>query len=101
AHCVCEPPALAGAVDLRLRSCERRRSLWSEKTTVCRIFSCQRIAEAGSLAAAGGPPSPLRGYGATASLQTRGLASLTTGPRLTAGPAPRPPTCVFFLHRHA
>ena len=33
--------------------------LWSEKTTVCRIFSCQRIGEAFSLAA-GGPSAPLR-----------------------------------------
>ncbi len=31
---------------IRLRSCELRRDklLWSEKTTVCRIFSCQRSA---------------------------------------------------------
>jgi len=28
---------------VRLRSCERRRiNVWSEKTTVCRIFSCKR-----------------------------------------------------------
>ena len=54
--------------------------MWSEKTTVCRIFSCQRIGEALSLAAAGGPAGILSGAGATASLQTRGLASLTNRP---------------------
>jgi hypothetical protein len=42
AHCVCEPPALAGAVASVLHPCGRRRTLWSEKTTVCRIFSCKR-----------------------------------------------------------
>ena len=39
---MCEPPALAGAVATSLHSRERRPDLWSEKTTVCRIFSCQR-----------------------------------------------------------
>jgi hypothetical protein len=50
AHCVCVNTTGLGG----------RGGLWSEKTTVCRIFSCQRIGEALSLAAAGGPPPPLR-----------------------------------------
>ena len=33
---------MAGAVATSLRSRERIPDLWSEKTTVCRIFSCQR-----------------------------------------------------------
>jgi hypothetical protein len=61
-HTACvNPPALAGAVE-RLPSPLRAsaRPLWSEKTTVCRIFSCKRAwsSKLANLTAGGGPRHP-------------------------------------------
>jgi hypothetical protein len=38
----CDSPLHTACVFVRLRPCERQQTLWSEKTTVCRIFNCKR-----------------------------------------------------------
>jgi len=86
--CVLTPPALAGAVD-----CGRKKlpfagySVVKESVTL-QPCSCWRSA------------STLAGSGATASLQTRGLASLTTGAPLDCAPGVTRPNLRLLHQRH-
>ena len=71
--------------------------MWSEKTTACRIFSCQRIAEAFSLAAAGGPPSPCRAPAQPLLSKLTGSRRSQQVARLTVRPASLARTCDCYI----